>query len=238
MKTWMTTGSFKIINILSGRSNVFFVTDGTTNILVDTSPKFMRGRLFQNLRKLDIKHIDYLVLTHSHFDHVANAAVIKEKYGARVIIHESERKNLETGKNPLIKGTNPFAMLIIWLFIRNFDKYFNFESCLADEVVGEHFYLPGFNKRIYLLHTPGHTPGSMSLIVDDEIALVGDAMFGIFPASVFPPFALNEEQLRRSWAKLLETGCRLFLPAHGSANSRELVERAGRWGDGETGRGL
>jgi hydroxyacylglutathione hydrolase len=81
----------------------------------------------------------------------------------------------------------------------------------------------GFNATI--LHTPGHTPGSMSLIVDGEIALVGDCMFGVFKGSAFPPFALDTRQMIESWGKLLDTGCRLFLPSHGTSDSRELVER-------------
>jgi glyoxylase-like metal-dependent hydrolase (beta-lactamase superfamily II) len=41
----------------------------------------------------------------------------------------------------------------------------------------------------YLLNTPGHSPGSLSVFVGHEIAVVGDAMFGVAPRSVFPPFA-------------------------------------------------
>ena len=79
--------------------------------------------------------------------------------------------------------------------------------------------------KAYLLHTPGHTSGSISLIIDDEIALVGDALFHILPWSVFPPFGNDIDQLIESWKKLLGTGCRLFLPAHGSEIKKELLER-------------
>jgi len=76
-----------------------------------------------------------------------------------------------------------------------------------------------------LLHTPGHTPGSISVIIDNEIAIVGDTMFGVFWWSVYPPFASNPDKLIDSWEKLLETRCRIFLPSHGSANKRSLVEK-------------
>jgi glyoxylase-like metal-dependent hydrolase (beta-lactamase superfamily II) len=68
----------------------------------------------------------------------------------------------------------------------------------------------------------------MSVIVGDEIAIVGDTMVGTFPGKIFPPFADDVEGVVQSWGKLLETGCRLFLPAHGSGNSRELVEKLWR----------
>jgi glyoxylase-like metal-dependent hydrolase (beta-lactamase superfamily II) len=76
-----------------------------------------------------------------------------------------------------------------------------------------------------IMHTPGHTSGSISVIVDDEIAIVGDTMFGVFGGSVFPPFAENVLQMIQSWGKLLQTNCKVFIPSHGTANSRSLVEK-------------
>jgi len=63
------------------------------------------------------------------------------------------------------------------------------------------------------------------VVVDDKIALVGDAMFGIFPGTVFPPFSADVGQMIDSWGKLPATNCRLFLPAHGTVSSRRLVLR-------------
>jgi len=83
--------------------------------------------------------------------------------------------------------------------------------------------LLGFNA--YLTHTPGHTIGSMSLIVDNEIAIVGDTMFGVFNWSAFPPYAQDADLMLKSWKKLLETNCNEFLPSHGTANSRDLVQK-------------
>lgn len=50
-------------------------------------------------------------------------------------------------------------------------------------------------------------------------------VFGVFPGSIFPPFADNEGLMVESWKKLLDTGCKIFLPAHGSERSRELVQK-------------
>ncbi len=65
----------------------------------------------------------------------------------------------------------------------------------------------------------------MSIVVDHELAIVGDAMFGVFGNSVYPPFADNPEIMIDSWGKLLSTGCSSFLPGHGNEISRELLEK-------------
>ena len=47
MKTWTTRSGYRIIQILSGRSNVFLLTNGKINFLIDTSS----GRLWSKLQK-------------------------------------------------------------------------------------------------------------------------------------------------------------------------------------------
>lgn len=225
MRTWSTSDGNKIIRILSGRSNVFLLTNGHSNILIDTSAGFMWKTLEKRLDILGIEQISLLILTHSHFDHAANAAKIKEKYKAQVIIHESEAKYLTTGDNILPTGTNPVTKFLVSTFAKKFRSVVLYQACDFDFLVDDVFDLSNFGFTAYLLHTPGHTQGSVSLIIDDEIALVGDTMFGIFRWTVFPPFASDQDQLLNSWDRLLKTKIRIFIPSHGSANSRALVER-------------
>lgn len=78
MKRWKTNSGYEIIQILSGRSNVFLLTNGEKNILIDTSVSRLWNRLQLKIDKLGINTIDYLILTHTHFDHAANANQIKK----------------------------------------------------------------------------------------------------------------------------------------------------------------
>jgi hydroxyacylglutathione hydrolase len=225
MKTWRTKSGYKIIKALSGRSNVFLLTNGEKNILVDTSPGRLWKKLDRRLKSLHIRCIDYLVITHAHYDHAENAFRLKTRYNVQVIVHKSEANDLSSGGNGKIDGTNAFARFMIKILSKLLAGKMAFEPCAPDLLVDEKMDLNGMGFNAYILHTPGHTPGSISLIVDDEIALVGDCMFGVFKGSAFPPFALNTGQMIESWGKLLNTGCSLFLPSHGSADSRELVQR-------------
>ena len=79
--------------------------------------------------------------------------------------------------------------------------------------------------KIKMIKTEGHSSGSISVIVDNEIAIVGDAIFGVFKNSVFPPYADNPIEMIKSWRMLLDTDCDTFLPGHGKEVKRELIQK-------------
>ncbi len=226
MKYWTTTKNHKIYWIVFGRSNVFLLTNNKCNILIDCSVKFSWKKLEKRLKKLGIANIDLLILTHSHFDHATNALKIRNKYGAKVLIHELEKEYLSTGSNIIPKGTNIFSKSIIKLIANRFAGYFQYSPCPQNITLTDHYNLDEYGFDSYVLHTPGHTLGSVSIIVDNEIAIVGDTMFGLFRKSVFPPFVNDVRALINSWRLLLDTNCRLFLPSHGTENSRNLFQQS------------
>ena len=225
MKIWSTSTGNKIYQILSGRSNVFLIKNNQASILVDTSPEFMWKTLQKRLDRFQIKQIDLLILTHSHFDHAANAYRIKEKYKAKVIIHQTETKYLTKGDNILPTGTNIVTKFLVKTFAKQFNSTARYSPCDYDITFDDSFDLTDYGVNGYLIHTPGHTEGSISVIIDNEIALVGDTMFGIFWWTVFPPFASDQDLMVKSWGKLLQTNCKIFIPSHGSAIKRYLVEK-------------
>lgn len=216
---WETPSGYMIMQILSGRSNVFLLTDGKTNILIDTSTDSYWNKLVDTFDSHNLSKIDYLILTHTHHDHAANAKKVKDKYGAMVIVHKDEALRLFNGEAILPQGTNPFTRTLINLVGKKVESRFDYEPCSYDMEVDSIFSLKNIGFNAYLLHTPGHSSGSISLIIDDKIAIVGDTMFGILKNSVFPPYADNTKELVNSWEKLLSTGCVLFLPSHGSMKS-------------------
>ncbi|MCX7745988.1 MAG: MBL fold metallo-hydrolase [Clostridia bacterium] len=227
MKSWITKSGHTVYEVLSGRSNVFLVTNGDKCILVDTSVKRKWRRLDNEISKLCGKkeNLVALVLTHGHNDHAENAYKIKEKYKCSIIIQENDAAFLHNGKHPLPKGTVLFTKLLVNLLGKSVVPYLKYEPVQGDIFVEDTCDLAdmGFNMRI--IHTPGHTMGSTSVIVDSEIALVGDTMFGVFQNSIFPPFANDQKLMIKSWKRLLDTGCRVFIPSHGTENTRELVEQ-------------
>ncbi|HPI18879.1 MAG TPA: MBL fold metallo-hydrolase [Candidatus Kapabacteria bacterium] len=225
MKIWKTKSGYEIYQLLSGRSNVFFLKAKGINILIDTSTKRYWKKLNVKLLRLEISKIDFLILTHSHHDHASNANRIKQYFGAKVIIHTEEATYLENGKNPLIKGTNFITKLIVSFGKSLFSKM-KYERCKPDILVEQQYDFEKKGLKAKIIHTPGHSVGSVSLIVDNEIAIVGDTLFGVFKNSVLPPYTSDNIEMLRSWKKLYETGCNYFLSGHGKEKSRKDLENS------------
>jgi len=219
---WITTNGCMVHQIIKGRSNSYLVMDNNISILVDTGMENSRKELIEKLDDfLGEKRLSYLVLTHVHYDHVGNAATVKKRYDTKIIIQKKELEYLREGASQVPSGTNFITHILVALAGR-ISKFSEYEKVQADFLVDDEYIL---SPNCYLMHTPGHTDGSMSLIVDGEVALVGDAMFGVFNWSVFPPFADDVPTMIKSWRKLLKTGCHSFLPGHGTKNSRELLKK-------------
>lgn len=224
MKKWNTTNCI-IYQILEGRSNSFLINQGNNYILIDTGRKNSWKTLSDILNNiLEENLLSCLILTHAHFDHAENAARLKKEYNCRIIVHENEAENLKHGTNILPKGTNPLTILEVNILGKLLQSHYNYELADPDIIVSEKYDLNLFKFNAYIIHTPGHSPGSMSIIIDNEIALVGDTAFGVFSNSAYPPFADDPETMIKSWKKLLETDCSLFLPGHGKPISRKLLE--------------
>lgn len=224
MKNWILNNGYRIDQLLSGRSNSYLIFTDKGNILVDTGRKNKKSILLKNLKSLQIESIDWLILTHTHFDHCENAHFLQNKFKCKIVVSDKGYPMAERGYAFHPRGTNPFTKAISRLGNQFFLRLSHYQKFIPDHTYDEFFSfsIPGID--IDLLATPGHSDDSISIIVNDEVALVGDAMFGIFKKSIFPPFADNPAEMVESWEKLLETECHAFLPGHGSEIKRELIE--------------
>jgi glyoxylase-like metal-dependent hydrolase (beta-lactamase superfamily II) len=227
MKTWQTGDGQTIRRMLGGRSNAFLLSRGTQHVLIDAGPRLGYSVLRRNLARLGIPQdgLAALVLTHAHFDHAENANRVQRDYNTRIIIQQEDAGCLSRGENPMIVGTTRLTRPLTNLLGKRVLSLAHYPPVTPDNTFDESFDLNPLGMNAYLLHTPGHSPGSASVIINGEIALVGDTLFGVFRSATFPPFADLPLVLIASWRKLLDTGCTLFLPSHGGAVTRELLQR-------------
>jgi glyoxylase-like metal-dependent hydrolase (beta-lactamase superfamily II) len=225
MKQWNTTHGYTVTRLIFGRCNLFLISAGNDHFLVDSGVAGDRSKITSRLKNLGITRLSGLIMTHTHFDHSGNAAWVKSEYGAGVYVQKEEAAFLISGNSPIPKGTVPLTKLIYRAGPWRVPHWFSVPGVTPDFIVDEQVNLCDTGKGMSILHTPGHSRGSCSVIVDGEIALAGDALGGFIPGSAFPPWGDDPVNLIHSWKKLLDTGCNRFHPAHGFPVSREQLLR-------------
>lgn len=227
MKSWTTQQGNTITRILAGAGNAYFIRTEQFLMMVDTGTSSSFKRLKKNLGSVmgDHEKLDVLVLTHSHYDHCQNVARIKEAYQCKIVMGAEEASYATEGYTPLPRGTFLVTRWLTALGNRIGPARFGYEAFIPDLLIRGGQPVDGKTPGIHAIKTKGHTRGSISLIIDQEVAIVGDAMFGIFRNSIYPPFADDKEAMVSSWNKLLQTGCRIYLPGHGRPIRRALLRK-------------
>ncbi|MEE4256766.1 MAG: MBL fold metallo-hydrolase [Bacteroidales bacterium] len=226
MKAWKTKNGFEIHHLLHGRCNVYCLRTDDHNVIVDTGTR----KNFDTLRNvLDEPGyaepgIEHLVLTHTHYDHCQSARRLKEKYDCKIVVSSKAKASIANGYTRLPNGTNFLSNTIVRMGRRIGKPKYGYDPFEADILVDGDYHLRIGDVDVTIIETPGHSSDSISILVDDEVALVGDAMFGVLKNSIFPPFADDIKMMIRSWGKLLDTACSTFLPGHGKAVGRERLQ--------------
>ena len=227
MDQWTTSSGYRVHQVLKGRGNAWLVSASGHHLLVDTGMKSSFRRLGQTINGLlpPKKTLDFLVLTHTHYDHCQSARKIREKENCRIVMGAAESGFAQKGFAPLPRGTSLMPRMLTGIGNLMGKGAFGYEGFEPDIEIEDDYDLLGGLANIRLITTPGHSPGSVSLLVDDQVAIVGDAAFGIFRNTIYPPFADDTTRLIQSWKKLLDTPCHTFLPGHGGPISRRMLEK-------------
>ena len=219
----------RIVGIQMGHSNAYLVVNGEHSALVDAGVSGKLDKITDTLESQNLtpEDVNLIIMTHTHYDHCGTLAELKELTGAQIMVQSEEAANLREGFTPLPRGTRWYSKAIVFLGDRLLPSSAgSFDPVESDIVVEGSCDLNQYDLPGKAMHTPGHTAGSLSILVDGEHALVGDTMFHIFKNSAMPPFANDVPELLGSWERLLETGCERFYPGHGSPFSRDLLEQS------------
>lgn len=208
----MTT---KVFPIRAGVGHCFLVIQNNKFFLVDSGDSGYEDNIAAAItsRGLKLADLQFIFLTHTHYDHAGSAFAIKEMTGAKIIVHESEAEYLINGFHPIPSGTTPFFKFISIIGKLRQKSRAAFKAVKPDITFTNELDLQkmGFDAKI--IHTPGHTKGSSCLIID-QYAFVGDTMFNIM-GKIYPPFANNQDLLIKSWKKLISNNANFYYPAHG-----------------------
>ncbi|PID27478.1 MAG: hypothetical protein CSB55_08820 [Candidatus Cloacimonadota bacterium] len=172
----------KIITLKTGFSNSYLIKDKGI-ILVDAGSYNSFNVFLRETKKNGInpKEISAVVITHCHWDHIGCAKSVKEYTNAKIIVHAAELDILENGKHLIVSSLTARGK-IIEKILNIYNKNKQIEPCEADIIVnGEEKSLSEFGINGKIVFTPGHSSGSVSVILDSGEAFVGDMAINVSP---------------------------------------------------------
>ena len=149
-----------IYNLFPGSfgSNCYLLISGNQAAVVD--PSADADVILQKIAEKGAT-LQYILLTHGHFDHICSLDTLREKTGVSAYIHK------EDADMPSDSLKNAFS-----IFFGQERAYRAPEKTLNDGDV-----LTLGNESIRVIHTPGHTEGSVCYLCSDKLLLTGDTLF-------------------------------------------------------------
>ncbi|KAG9391250.1 Metallo-beta-lactamase superfamily [Carpediemonas membranifera] len=220
-----------------GYTNVFLIPNeaGTRYILVDVGLANDHKKVIRFLDHsgVSFEQIEVLFFTHRHYDHVQGASKLLSKIEA-------------TGAHPLVLAHTdevPFIRDGVVDIPPSLSKLTVAQSALGNSLKhtwlgqkllgisqvpqiqawsGDADQLRAMGYPVKIMHTPGHTSGGLSLMVEDHV-ITGDVCFNFPFAPLRPLFGDDENLLRASWVAFSAKGATTLHPSHGAAFAMERL---------------
>jgi glyoxylase-like metal-dependent hydrolase (beta-lactamase superfamily II) len=183
-----------------GDAAVYLIRFGDKAALIDAGTGQGHSRLVGNIAEClrPGERLEYLLLTHCHFDHTGGAAAVRNEFGCQIVAHELDAVYLESGDSE-VTAASWYGARLSPLTV---DIKLNCEESTIEVGSG----------KITAIHWPGHSPGSVvyTAWLEGELVLFGQDVHG----PIHPALLSDEKQYQASLKKLAALGADLLLEGH------------------------
>lgn len=195
------------------RGNCYFIkmADGSGWALIDTGlPRTDKKLIAYAEKTLGLKPSDlkFIIITHCHVDHVGGIAGMKAWCGAKVASHVDDADFIAGKKRVQMPGKRPLRSLLFMLLA----PFMKATPVQPDILLKDHDSICGLE----VIHTPGHTPGSICLLEKKRgILFVGDLVRFMDGKVLGPPIVMDEVEVKKSLDRISKVDFSIMLSGHG-----------------------
>lgn len=220
-----------------GFNQCYIIQSNTAAIMIDSGLPNKAKEFKKALEEIKMtpNNIKLIILTHGHIDHIGSAKDIKDITGAKIAMHKADIEHIDESKwrKKLPKGIGIWGKTFSGLMHTwaHFVKLKPFEVDLI--VDDEGMPLTDFGIPGKIVHTPGHTAGSISVILGSGEAFVGcmaqnRASIYMMPLRLspgLPVLADDIEKVKESWKTILTPEIKTIYPGHGKPFPAEKIRK-------------
>jgi glyoxylase-like metal-dependent hydrolase (beta-lactamase superfamily II) len=221
----------RLLSISIGTQTGYLLPCTGGYLLIDTGYPGDYAHFLDALKHLgvDVNEIRYILLTHHHDDHSGFAAALRADTGAKLIVHGLAVGPLSRGAADESVGMKmePYnfrvlALVTIQKLLKG--RRFTFPPVTVSD---RDYIIAGDDSDVLrrigidgsILYTTGHTPDSISVLLDDGKAFCGDVAMNFLSITGIgrnPIYSADRRAVRESWAKLIDGGATRIFPTHGT----------------------
>jgi glyoxylase-like metal-dependent hydrolase (beta-lactamase superfamily II) len=196
----------------SADASVYVIACASELIMIDSGAGREPDLIIENTKEagLSPEKITTVILTHCHVDHIGGVEFFRKKYGCSILAHALDADAIESG-DPTLTASSWYKIQLPTTRVHR-------------HLIGEHETISIGGDEIHCIHTPGHTPGSISVYLDRGgiRTLFGQDIHGPFSWE----FGSDLEQWRTSMQSLLDLNADILCEGHfGIYKSKERVAK-------------
>ena len=164
----------QVHDISMGMVQAYLIQSEAGLVLVDAGMPRYERRVMRRMQALGRDDLRLIFITHAHLDHYGSAAALRRLTGAPIAVHRADAEAMARGETILgsVRGRGRLVRALLPLF----GPYLRLEPTVADLLLDDGDKLQDYGLDAVVLHTPGHTSGSSCLLVEGQLAFVGDLL--------------------------------------------------------------
>lgn len=218
------------LTVMGPRGVNAFLVIGPRPVIVDAGIPGSAPQIIDALARSGFApdSVALIVVTHAHVDHAGDAWEIKQASGAPVAVHRLDAHAIAAGISAPVRGRTAEAQRMLEGLGTASSPPFH--GVQAEVIVDKEYSLEGLGVAGALIHTPGHTDGGLTLVLDSGEVIVGDLVGGDASdpsVAALGPFSTDEGAMIDSLKRVLSLDPVRVYCGHGGPFEAEGLRRLG-----------